>query len=340
MPIIFLRPVGIAASDAMRLMELAKRLRSPVRWRLAPPGVAADAYLVHRSSVVRAAALPSAASQPDAGCASSTHSGIYGRSKLLLDAHGLYRGCPVCVLGNDADTAHLDEDELASLPFPQALQDMERGLAALMPDLVGTHMLYTVGEMAWRQRSKWATHRLHAIENGQLVGVIDTKNWQFHLRDGCSVDRMTRSDLQHIPSSGGFEADGFHSFMFEAALWEFAKRCPEPMLDQMLPPVYLEKALTHRRPAHLKENALGDHCVAILRALDTRSRTAQDLQDGLRMSRPSLLRALTCLALVRAIQPMSYKQHGIKSQLRSWWSRLVGRASAQSVFRSGLKAAR
>ena len=50
-PIVFLRPIGIAAGDAMRLMELAKRLRGPVRWRMAPPGVAADAYLVHSFSV-------------------------------------------------------------------------------------------------------------------------------------------------------------------------------------------------------------------------------------------------------------------------------------------------
>jgi hypothetical protein len=351
-PIIFLRPFGIAAGDAMRLMELAKRLRGPVRWRMAPPGVAADAYLVHRFSVVEAASLvkagspgmsnpwPASSSSSASSSNFSAHSQTHGRSKLLLDKHGWHRGRPVCVLGDGVDTSDLDEDELAPLNFPEALKDMERGLNALLNDLVGARMLYTVGEMAWEQRSKWATHRLHAIESGQLVGVIDTTHWQFHLRDGCTVDRMTRADLQPIPSSGGFEAEGFHSFMFEAALWEFAKRCPETLLDQILPTAFLEEALTHRRAPHLKENALGDHCVAILRALDTRSRTAADLQASLRLSRPSLMRALTCLALVRAIQPESRRYRGMRSPWSSWWNRITGKHTGQSLFRLGLAAAR
>lgn len=332
----------------MRLMELAKRLRGPVRWRMAPPGVATDAYLAHRFSVVESAALAdtegsrpgmpwqSSSSSLSSGSSLNSHSGIQSNNKLVLDKHGWHRGRPVFVLGDGVDTSELEEDELAPLNFPEALRDMERGLTTLMHELVGVRMLYTVAEMAWAHRAKWPTHQLHAIESGQLVGVIDTKNWQFHLRDGCTVERMTHADLQAIPTSGSFEAEGFHTFMFEAALWEFAKRCPEPMLDQMLPSSFLEEALTHRRAPHLKENALGDHCVAILRALDTRSRTADDLQASLRLTRPSLMRALTCLALVRAIQPESRKQRGLKSPWGSWWNRITGRNSGHSLFRLGL----
>jgi hypothetical protein len=50
-PLVFLRPIGIAAADAMRLMEAAKRLDGLVRWRLAPAGVAADVYMAHASRV-------------------------------------------------------------------------------------------------------------------------------------------------------------------------------------------------------------------------------------------------------------------------------------------------
>jgi hypothetical protein len=340
-PIIFLRPIGIAAGDAMRLMDMAKRLQGSVRWRMAPTGVAADAYLVHQFSVVpavEAAALPLGSSKSGWAISSSGSStGMTGAGKLSLDAQGYHRGRPVCVLGRDVDTSDLDEDELAPLNFPDALQEMERGLKLLTDELVGSRMLYTVGELAWEHRAKWATHRLHATEKGQLIGVVDTNTWQFHLRDGCSVERMTHADMQPVPTASAFAAQGFHSFMFEAALWEFAKRCPEQMLDQMLPTAYLQEPLTHRRVPHLKEAALGDHCVAILRALDTRSRTAPELQNSLRLTQAALARALTCLALVRAIQPESRKQRGLKDQWSHWWARIKGKKQEFFVFREALR---
>ena len=46
-PIVFVKPIGIVAGDALRLLEFAKRLPMPVRWRLAPVGVAADVYIAH-----------------------------------------------------------------------------------------------------------------------------------------------------------------------------------------------------------------------------------------------------------------------------------------------------
>jgi hypothetical protein len=327
----------------MRLMDLAKRLRSNVRWRMAPPGVAADAYLVHRFSVVEkalAATVPanSQAAQWASSVASvSGHSStVPGARKLSLDAHGMHRGRPVCILGHGIDTSDLDEDELAPLNFPDALQEMERGLEAMLEELVGVRMLYTVGSMAWEQRNKWPTHRLHAIEAGKLVAVIDALNWEFFLLDGCSVERMADADLIPMPRSGGFAAEGFHRFMLETALWEFAKRCPETMLEQMLPASYLIEPLTHRRAPHLKQHALGDHCVAILRALDTRSRSAEELQASLRLTRASLLRALTCLALVRAIQPESRSNQGFKQKLDTWWAKLTGKESPTSLLRGAL----
>jgi hypothetical protein len=340
-PIIFLRPIGIAAGDAMRLMEVAKRLRSSVRWRMAPPGVAADAYLVHRHSIQNAeanmaATLPMQSSNSAWMASYSGHSQSsnmrYAR-KISLDHQGWHRGRPVCVLGQGMDTSNLDEDELASLNFPDALAELERGLEGLLRELVGSRMLYTVGSLAWEQRQKWGTHHLHAIESGQLIAMIDPQSWQFYLLDGCGVERMIDADLVPKPRSVGFSAPGFHSFKLEVALWEFAKRCPEHLLDQILPATYLQEPLTHRRTPHLKENALGDHCVAILRALDTRSRTSDELQSSLRLTRASLMRALTCLALVRAIQPEAKIQGGLFNHMGSWWGRVTGKTRSISLER-------
>jgi hypothetical protein len=340
-PIVFLRPIGIAAGDAMRLMELAKRLRGEVRWRMAPPGVAADAYLVHRFSVVEmgeAATMPTGVTTSGWAASSPAVSGQFfslsATHKLSLDEHGWHRGRPVCILGNDVDTSGLDDDELVPLIFPDALKEMERGLVRVLQELVGTRILYTVGSLAWEQRQKWSTHRLHAIEGGKLVAVIDALNWQFFLLEGCTVERMMDADIVPMPRSGGFAAEGFHSFQLETALWEFAKRCPEALLDQILPKGYLTEPLTHRRAPHLKEAALGDHCVAILRALDTRSRTAEELQKSLRLTRASLMRALTCLALVRAIQPESRRQRRLTDHMGEWWARFIGKTPPDSLLRS------
>jgi hypothetical protein len=332
LPIIFLRPIGIAAADAMRLMEVAKRLNMPVRWRMAPTGVAADAYLVHRYSVVAqsdastvALGRPGTPGADVRSTVSSASSSMARARKVVLDHHGWHRGRPVCVLGEGVDTTNLDPDDMASLEFPEALQELERGLRLVLDELVGARMLYTVGALAWEQRDRWVSHRLHALEDNQLIAVIEPHLWKFHLLDGCSVERMERANLTPLPRTGGFAAVGFHEFQMEAALWEFAKRCPEPMLSEILPDSFLQEKLTHRRAPHLKEHALGDHCVAILRALDTRSRTSEDLQTSLRLTRPSLMRALTCLALVRAIQPESQSPLNWWRQLGSWWETLRSR---------------
>jgi len=341
-PILFLRPIGIAAADAMRLMEMAKRLNMPVRWRMSPPGVAADAYLVHNFSVVAQSELstvalgspgtPGASSTPNSSSASSS---LSRTRKIVLDDQGWHRNKPVCILGSSVDCSGLTDDDLAPLNFPEALQELEQSLAQLLNELVGARMLYTVGSMAWEMRQRWATHRLHAMQANQLVAVIEPHLWKFHLLDGCSVERMSNANLVPMPKTGLFGAEGFHHFMLEAALWEFAKRCPESLLGEILPSNFLIEPLTHRRTPHLKEHALGDHCVAILRALDTRSRTADELQTSLRMTRPSLMRALTCLALVRAIQPESTASRGLGVRLSRWWNRWLGRQRSAEMLRQG-----
>lgn len=341
-PIIFVRPIGIRAGDAMRLMEAAKLFHGEVRWRMAPVGVVADAYLIHAHSIVEQSqasteAQPSGHSHAPTDSTRESSSGNVVR-KISLDSFGYHRGRPVCVLGQGIDTSALDPDELAPLNFPDALQELTRGLSALLEELIGTQMLYTLGSMAWDQRHKWGTNRLHAIESGQLIAVIEPKIWQFHLLDGCTVERMAQADFVPMPTTGQFTAPNFRRFMLELALWEFAKRCPEPMLAQILPASYLQEALTHRRTPPMKQSVLGDHCLAIMRSLDTHSRTADELQTGLRLSRPALLRALTCLAVVRAIQPESKLQHhNLWHRLQSVWSRWRGQPSSFIPLRKAMR---
>ncbi len=232
----------------------------------------------------------------------------------------------MCVLGASVDTSQLGEDDLAPLSFPDALQELQKGLKQFLHDMVGLRMLYVIGSQGWEQRQRWNSHRLHAIEAGQLIAVIEPQHWRFHLLRGCTVERMENADIMPMPRSGAFEAEGFEIFALEMALWEFAKRCPENLLTQILPASFLQEPLTHRRIPHLKEHSLGEHCVAILRILDTRSRTATEIGRALRMPHASLLRALTCLALVRAIQPESRSGNGWGSQLSSWWGRLTRRS--------------
>jgi hypothetical protein len=333
-PIVFVRPIGIAAGDAMRLLELAKRVSMPVRWRLAPVGVAADVYLAHRFCVVQASeAITLPVATRESGWAASGHESddpavsVLSSARISLDAQGYYRARPVCVLGRDVDTSGLEPTELAPLRFPDALRELEQELSQTLCELLGTRMLFTIGALAWEQRSRWPTHSLHAVEAGQLIAVVDPQTWTLFLLEGCSVERMGQANLVPRPRSAGFSAQGFHAVKLEAALWEYAKRCPEESLKEMLPTVYLHERLTHRRTPHLKEHALGDHCVAILRALDVGSRTAQELQDALRITQPALLRALTCLAVVRAIQPESSARHGLARFLARLWRKWSGQSA-------------
>jgi hypothetical protein len=327
-PIVFVKPIGIVAGDALRLLELAKRLPMPVRWRLAPAGVAADVYIAHAFCLVGpqdAATLP-VDSQSSGWAASSAE------TQASVSTEPLAR--PVCILGRNVDTSALESQELAPLQFPDALREMERELHAVMPELLGTRMLFTIGALAWEQRSRWPTRSLHAMESGELIAVVDTQHWKLYLRDGCSVERMARANLVTRPQSSGFSADGFHAVKLEAALWEFAKRCPEEALGDMLPKIFLRERLTHRRTPHMRKQALGEHCVAILRALDLQSHTAEELKSNLRLSEPALMRALTCLALVRAIQPESRLNSGLVRGLIDVWRKLVGRPSPYSVRQS------
>jgi len=311
-PIVFVRTLGIAAGDAMRLLELAKRLDMPVRWRLAPSGVAADVYIAHRCSVIQAQnSSPSAEQNGAAG-------------QVKLDIYGRYLAKPVCVLGSSVAASALQGHELAPLSFPDALSELKTQLDRVLPDLFNIRMLFCVGAMAWQQRSRWFTSSLHVIESGRLIAVVDPKHWMLFLLEGCTLGQISRAQMLARPREGDFQAKGFTALKLEAAFWEYAKRCSEELLVEMLPASYHKEPFTHRRPPHLSNHALGGHCVAILQSLDLGSRTFDDLHSTLRIPPISLLRALTCLLVVRAIQPQSSIGHDGLRFWQRWWDKLLG----------------
>ncbi len=324
---VFVRPVGFSAADSLRLMQAAQRISEVVRWRLAPQGVQSDIYLAHAHCVRYArASAPTPIASSSYGNHSSGHSSFYEHSQLTVDAQGWHNHHPVCVLGRASPEQQEVNDSgytaLASLVFPDALQELSVGLARLQNELISLRMLYALGRSAWEQRSRWKTHRLQLSNGARLLAVIEPQEWRIHLLGECTVSELEAAYLQAVPMSSGFAAAAFDILPLESALWEFAKRCPEGLLTQMVPSVYLSQRLTHRRHTQLSDRALGDHCVALLKALDTSSTTADTLQKHLRLTRPALLRALASLALIRAIHPEP-KSRGVWGWLPRWWRRKV-----------------
>jgi hypothetical protein len=342
-PLVFIKPVGFSTADSLRLMQAAQRLDETVRWRLAPAGVQADVYLAHRASVVYGPvpALSSGqspqAEAPSKQSYSSTSaesmSGAYEHSRLRLDSKGMYKSQPVCLLGAQVEVPANDgTHRLPALQFPGALEELRSGLQQIANDLFILRVMYALGRCAWLERARWKTHRLHVIDGPLLIAAIETKHWRVHLLDNVPVELIEAGSVILAPQSTVFGAPGFTTLPLEQALWEFAKRCPEQLLSQVLPSIYLRQRLTHRRHTELSKRELGDHCVAILGALDTQSRTAQELQEGLRLSRPALLRALACLALTRSIRT----EHTPKG-LRHWLRWLPTRMHQQVFGPSSLQ---
>jgi hypothetical protein len=313
-PLVFIRPVGLDASDSLRLTQAAQRLSDTVRWRMAPIGVQADVYLVHRASVAHE--IP--ATRPlmsESQHAASTLNSSYEHSQIYVNADGFYKNHPVCLVGTVQKYSVQVYEHLPTLQFPDALEDLRLGLHSVQEQLIGLRAMYALGNHAWQERKRWKTHRLHVIDGAQLIAVIEPMQWRVHLLSNAHITQIESGTTMLVPHSNVFAAPGFDVLPMEQVLWEFAKRCPESLLEKILPSAYLREALTHRRITELSERELGDHCVALLRALDIRSRTADELQTALRLSRPALLRALACLALTRTIRPETQKTLSLRSLL-------------------------
>jgi hypothetical protein len=327
-PLVFLRPVGFAPDDALRLMSAAKQMDETVRWRLPPPGVVPDAYLAHP------ACISSPLHQQLQSQIQSPHSvwGAHEQVRLQLDKHGEYRGYPVHVLGTAAGGLHraIEPGVLQDLHSRDALADLYVGLKHTADTLVSIRTLYALGRDAWNQRERWKTHMVHVSEGGSLLAVIDPQRWCIHLKHDSKIKQIEMANTIIAPQTVPFSAAGFDALQLESAMWAFAKRCAEPLLEEIVPTSFLNVPLSPRRPSTLSESELGKDCVQILKALDMQSLSANQLQQNLRLSRPALLRSLAGLALIRAIwgQP---KKHAASPLLRllpnSFRQRIFGPSS-------------
>jgi hypothetical protein len=342
-PLVFIKPVGFSTADSLRLMQAAQRLDETVRWRLAPAGVQADVYLAHRASVLvgPSSARPSLAAMPskppstpgDTSTRAESISGVYEHSRLSLDSKGMYKNRPVCLLGAKSETPlEAGVQRLPALQFPGALEELRAGLQRVANEVLSLRVMYALGRCAWTERAHWKTHRMHVVDGAQLIAAIETKHWRVHLLNDVPVELIEAANVILAPQSSVFGAPGFTTVPLEQVLWEFAKRCPEPLLAQVLPSAYLREPLTHRRHNERSNQELGDHCTSILNALDTQSRTAQQLQDGLRLSRPALLRALACLALTRSIRS-ERRSTGLRHWLRWLPQRMHQQIFGATLFR-------
>jgi hypothetical protein len=328
-PLVFLRPVGFAPDDALRLMSAAKQMDETVRWRLPPPGVAPDAFLAHPACVSSSThhLRQSQIKAPDSVL--SAHEQV----RLQLDKHGEYRGYPVHVLGSTIDSIHFAEwpGESLDLHSREMLADLFLGLKQMADKQVSVRTLYALGREAWSQRERWKTHMVHVTAGGNLLAVIDPQRWCIHLKKDYRLDHLEAAGTIIAPQTVPFAAHGFDILPLESALWAFAKRCAEPLLTDIVPTVFLNVPLSPRRPSNLSDSELGKDCVQILKTLDMQSLSANQLQEKLRLSRPALLRSLAGLALIRAIwgQP---KVHAAAPLLRLLPASLRRRISGASGF--------
>lgn len=363
-PLVFLRPIGIAAADAMRLMEAAKRLDDVVRWRMAPVGVAADVYIAHANRVHdyhEADALPHAAEMPvdvprfqdlehpDWRPGADFDPALYregdgtssnpmltlgnttghrtGAGDLLqLDRYGWYRDHPVCVLGSKGEPQTLEHlVDMQVLRFPSALHQMIGQLRRIESEIIRIRMLYELGHIAWGQRPHWVTHRFHIHGGAGLLAVIDPAHWRLYIRDKCTVQALEDASVERVPSHDRVHDESdFHGMSLECALWEFAKRCPESWLAQSVPASHLRRALSPWRATELSKRQLGEHCAAVLGTLDIRPMTAKKIQTSLRIGDVAMMRALASLTLIETIR-VERKPQRLARWLPRWFRRWLVR---------------
>ena len=297
-----LQPVGLSIGETAAVMAAAAKLGDGVRWVPPMPGFRPDAYVTH----LRAVDLPG-----DPAANTPLLPPHRRANRLLVDEQGRHGGRPVCMLGNQEAT-HSEW----SADRPEALGELAESLRYAAAQLMPQRVMYTLARLSWGHRKQWKTHQFHLQLEGRLLAVIEPVHWRMSVRKGATPTQLEQARLLALPLTAPVPSSSLQYFSMAQALWTLAQRCDASSLPGMLPTSFLEVRLTRRHNVPVPMLEAGQHCVAVLDALDMTSMSATELRTTLELPEPVLMRALTCLALGRAIRHAHGE--GRTSRLSAW----------------------
>lgn len=297
-----LQPVGLTAAETASVMAAAVQVTDGVRWVAPMPGFRPDAYVTH----LRAVDLPG-----DPAANTPLLPPHKRANRLLVDDQGRHGGRPVCMLGTQETTHSEWRSEQ-----PDALGELAEALRFAAAQLMPQRVMYTLARLAWDRRKQWKTHQFHLQLEGRLLAVVEPVHWRMSVRKGVAPKHLEQARMLALPLSAPVPSSSLQYFPMTQALWTLAQRCDASSLPGMLPTSFLTARLTRRHNVPVPINEAGQHCLAVLDALDMTSMNAAELRTTLELPEPVLMRALTCLALGRAIRHANGE--GRPSRLSAW----------------------
>lgn len=301
-PLAQLQPVGLSPDETTAVIAAAARLDDGVRWILPMPGFRPDAYVTHLRSVdfpgeqvIRTAA--EALHQPP--------------RRLLVDENGRHGGRPVCILGN-SEASH----SRWSAERPGAIAELDESLRFAARQLMPQRLHYTLARIAWERRQQWKNRQFHLVLDHQPIATIEPTHWRMSLRTGVTPKQLAEAEVIARPHSADMPSKNLEPFPMAQALWTLAQRCDAESLPEMLPTSFLDSRLCRRHALPVTASEAGQHCLTVLDALEMTSLNAEELRAMLELPEPVLMRALTCLALGRAIRQT--REENPISRLSTW----------------------
>jgi hypothetical protein len=281
----------------------------------------------------QSAALPLVASitQPDmlSTFSGTTHAlaGLHlDPAHLTMQPEPYYRGLPLCLVGDEADTQTTWSEINA-----QTRDQLYASLNETAPQLDHLRIAYTLGEIALKYRDTWDKQQLLVQDGEDNIAVIHTKHWQIYLSPKASAAATERASVKRVGLQPQVEPVGHELLPLESVLWVYAQRCNEAELLKLTSPSLLDAKLVLRRPPLLSNTQMGRHSTSILRRIDMQAISANELQTMLRMERPALLRAIISLAITRVIAPQTapFTSSVWLNRAQAWVAQMLGLGGRQ-----------
>lgn len=302
-PLAQLQPVGLSPDETAAVLAAAAKLDDGVRWVLPTPGFRPDAYVTH----LRAVDLPGEQPPPKA----MADARYQPPRRLLVDENGRHGGRTVCMLGgSEASHSQWVPDR------PDAMIELNEALRFAARQLMPHRLHYTLARLAWERRKQWKSNQFHLMLDRHLVATIEPAHWRMSLRAGVTPTQLAQAEIVARPHGASLPSQSLKPFPMTLALWTLAQRCDTASLPGMLPTSFLDSRLCRRHSLPVAASEAGQPCLAVLDALEMTSLNAAELRAMLELPEPVLLRALTCLALGRAIRQT--REENPVSRLSAW----------------------